>query len=88
MDQQIRVLVIDDDEPHAQAVAESLERVGYDCVVATSGREGIRLIEEQTFDIVLIARQPTATASLPDIAGAIAVLFSRARLWESPEASR
>ncbi len=53
MDQQIRVLVIDDDEPHAQAVAESLERVGYDCVVATSGREGIRLIEEQTFDIVL-----------------------------------
>ena len=36
MDQQIRVLVVDDDEPHAAAVAESLERVGYDCVVATS----------------------------------------------------
>jgi two-component system response regulator HydG len=53
MDQQIRVLVVDDDEPHAQAVAESLERVGYECVVATSGRDGIRLIEEQTFDIVI-----------------------------------
>ena len=53
MDQQIRVLVVDDDEPHAEAVAESLERVGYECVVATSGREGLRLIEEQTFDIVL-----------------------------------
>ncbi len=53
MDPQIRVLVVDDDEPHAQAVAESLERVGYDCVVAGSGREGLRLIEEQTFDIVL-----------------------------------
>jgi two-component system response regulator HydG len=53
MDPQIRVLVVDDDEPHAQAVAESLERVGYDCTVATSGREGIRLIEEQDFDIVL-----------------------------------
>src|SRR3954463_3384211 len=53
MDQQIRVLVIDDDEPHAQAVAESLERVGYECVVATSGREGLRLIEEQNFDIVI-----------------------------------
>ena len=25
MDQQIRVLVVDDDEPHAHAVAESLE---------------------------------------------------------------
>ena len=53
MDQQIRVLVVDDDEPHAEAVAESLERVGYECVVATSGREGLRLIEEQTFDIIL-----------------------------------
>ena len=53
MDQQIRVLVVDDDEPHAQAVAESLERVGYECVIATSGRDGIRMIEEQNFDIVL-----------------------------------
>src|SRR5271165_5128388 len=52
MDQQIRVLV-DDDEPHADAVAESLVRVGYECVVATSGREGLRLIEEQTFDIII-----------------------------------
>jgi two-component system response regulator HydG len=53
MDQQIRVLVVDDDEPHAEAVAESLERVGYECTVATSGRDGLRLIEEQNFDIVL-----------------------------------
>ncbi len=53
MDQQIRVLVVDDDEPHAQAVAESLERVGYECVIATSGRDAIHLIEEQDFDIVL-----------------------------------
>src|SRR4051812_21154883 len=53
MDQQIRVLVVDDDAPHAEAVAESLDRIGYECVVATSGREAIRLIEEQTFDIIL-----------------------------------
>jgi two-component system response regulator HydG len=53
MDQQIRVLVVDDDESHAEAVAESLDRVGYECVVATTGREGLRLIEEQTFDIVI-----------------------------------
>ena len=53
MDQQIRVLVVDDDESHAEAVAESLERVGYECVVAVTGREGLRLIEEQNFDIVL-----------------------------------
>ncbi len=53
MDQQIRVLVVDDDEGHAQAVAESLERIGYECAVATSGREGLRLVESQEFDIVL-----------------------------------
>ena len=53
MDPQIRVLVVDDDESHAEAVAESLERVGYDCVVASTGTEGLRLIEEQNFDIVL-----------------------------------
>ena len=52
MDQQIRVLVVDDDEPHAEAVAESLERW------ATSRRRhqrarGLRLIEEQTFDIII-----------------------------------
>jgi two-component system, NtrC family, response regulator HydG len=53
MEQPIRVLVVDDEEPHAQAVAESLERLGYECTVAASGREGVRLIEEQEFDIVL-----------------------------------
>ncbi len=53
MDQQIRVLVVDDEEPHAKAVAESLGRVGYECVVATSGGEALRLIEEQVFDIII-----------------------------------
>lgn len=53
MDAQIRVLVVDDDEPHADAVAESLRRVGYDCTVAVGGREAMRLIEEQNFDIVI-----------------------------------
>ena len=53
MDQQIRVLVVDDDEPHAEAVAESLQRVGYDCTVAISGRDALRIIEEQSFDIIV-----------------------------------
>jgi two-component system response regulator HydG len=51
--EKIRVLVVDDEESHAVAVAESLGRVGYDCVVATSGSEALRLIEEQVFDIVI-----------------------------------
>ncbi|HXY33325.1 MAG TPA: response regulator, partial [Planctomycetaceae bacterium] len=39
----IRVLIVDDDEAHAQAVAESLRRINCDCAVATSGARGIAL---------------------------------------------
>lgn len=49
----IRVLIVDDDEPHAQAVAESLNRVGYECTVAASGQRGIQLLESETYDIVV-----------------------------------
>src|SRR5215469_1705702 len=49
----MRVLIIDNDQGHAQAVSESLERVGYDCTVATSGTDGARQIEEQRFDIII-----------------------------------
>lgn len=53
MPDQIRVLVVDDQEMHAQAVAESLAKMGYDCTVATSGNEGIRQIENEDFDVVI-----------------------------------
>jgi two-component system response regulator HydG len=49
----LRVLIIDDDRFHAETVAESLARVGYDCIVATSGAAGARQIEEETFDVIL-----------------------------------
>lgn len=49
----IRVLVVDDQEMHAQAVAESLTRIGYDCTIATSGQEGLQKIENEDFDIVI-----------------------------------
>ena len=50
----IRVLIVDDDEAHAQAVAESLKRINCDCAVATSGAGGIALIEsENDFDVVV-----------------------------------
>lgn len=49
----IRVLIVDDDEAHAQAVAESLERVGYECTVAGSGERGLALIEKETYDAVV-----------------------------------
>jgi two-component system response regulator HydG len=49
----MRVLIIDNDAAHAETMAESLRRVGYDCTVATSGAEGARQIEREQFDLVI-----------------------------------
>jgi two-component system response regulator HydG len=50
----VRVLIVDDDEAHAQAVAESLERQGrYECTVANTGARGAALVESDAFDIVI-----------------------------------
>lgn len=49
----VRVLIVDDDELHAQAVAESLESVGCDCATANSGERGVALIESENFDVVV-----------------------------------
>ncbi len=47
------VLIVDNDQAHAETVAESLERVGFHCRVATSGKEGARMIEAAPFDVVI-----------------------------------
>jgi two-component system response regulator HydG len=49
----IRLLIVDNDEALARAMEESLAKVGYDCVVATSGPEGVRKIDTDTFDVVV-----------------------------------
>jgi two-component system response regulator HydG len=49
----IRVLIIDDDRFHAETVAETLRKVGYDCTVAFSGTEGSRRIEADEWDVIL-----------------------------------
>lgn len=52
-DETIRVLVVDDEVAHAHAVAESLERAGYECTVAASGADGLSKIQSEEFDIVI-----------------------------------
>lgn len=49
----VRVLVVDDDENHAEAVADSLTPHGYECQVAGSGEKGLALIESHEFDVVI-----------------------------------
>ena len=40
-DSKIPVLIIEDEEAHAEALAEALEREGYELTIATSGEEGL-----------------------------------------------
>ncbi len=52
-DKPIRVLVIDDDEGHAEALADGLEIDGHQCTIATSGSAGVEALAEHGFDAVL-----------------------------------
>jgi two-component system, NtrC family, response regulator HydG len=49
----VRVLVVDNDIVHARTMGEGLSRLGYQCVVAGSGTEGARRIEQESFDVVV-----------------------------------
>jgi len=48
-----RALIVDNDEAHAEVVAESLDRVGFQCQVATSGTAGAEMIAEKPFDVIV-----------------------------------
>ncbi|MEO2094887.1 MAG: response regulator, partial [bacterium] len=52
-EKRISVLVVDDDEGHAEALADGLEMDGHECIVATSGNAGISQLSERSFDAVL-----------------------------------
>lgn len=47
------ILVVEDKESMAQMLRETLESEGYSIVIARDGQEGIRLIKESRFDLVL-----------------------------------
>jgi two-component system response regulator HydG len=49
----LRLLVVDNEAAHARAMVESLEKVGYCCELATSGPEAAKLIERETYDIII-----------------------------------
>lgn len=49
----IEVLIVDNDAAHADVVAESLQRSGLSCQVATSGAKGAELIKQGHFDVVV-----------------------------------
>ncbi len=59
----ISVLVIDNDAAHAEAMAESLRSIGFDCTVASSGPEGAAMLEVGSYEIVI------TDLKMPEIGG-------------------
>jgi len=59
----IRALIVDNDEAHAETMADSLMRVGYQCTVATTGADGAAMLEKDTFEIVV------SDLKMPDVGG-------------------
>ena len=49
----IRILVVDNDPPLATAMVESVESVGYDISMATSGPDGLKMIQQNQYDVVI-----------------------------------
>jgi two-component system, NtrC family, response regulator HydG len=50
---ELRLLIVDNEAAHARAMSESLEKVGYQCDVATRGPDAAKMIERETYDIVI-----------------------------------
>jgi two-component system response regulator HydG len=73
----LRVLIIDDEEFHAETLAESLQRVGYECVVATTGSRGAKRIEQENWDVIL------TDLKMPDMDGLAILRKAKQELPES-----
>ena len=59
----IRVLIVDDDEAHAEALVDSLEIDGHQCEAVHSGGAAIERLGQQSFDAVL------TDLVMPDLSG-------------------
>ena len=48
-----KVLVVDDEEDFADVLSRYLEKSGMECATASSGKEALKMLEEQQFDLIL-----------------------------------
>jgi DNA-binding NtrC family response regulator len=50
----LRVLIIDDEKSFTEELSEFLKRSGYFCLEAGNGPEGIKMLREQTIDLLIL----------------------------------
>lgn len=50
----IRILIVEDEQPISDVIRWNLTKAGYECVCAYDGMEAADLLEEQSFDLILL----------------------------------
>jgi putative nucleotidyltransferase with HDIG domain len=73
-----RILVVDDEEAIREVVSTLLEAQGYECAVATNGRQALPMLEQNQFDLVL------SDIVMPDMNGLELLEHLRARDHDLP----
>jgi DNA-binding response OmpR family regulator len=73
-----RILIVDDERDLVDAYVRLLERSGHQCVGAFDANEAIRVIDAESFDLVI------TDLSLPDSSGIEIVRHARAKSRETP----
>ena len=61
--QNIRILIIDDENEFARTLMTRLQLRKYDSQMATSGQEGLEILKDHTFDVIVLDLR------MPDIDG-------------------
>ena len=49
----LAILVVDDEENHADVIAVSLEKLGATCQIAHSQADALKIIKEKYFDVII-----------------------------------
>ena len=49
----LAILVVDDEENHADVIAASLEKLGANCQIAYSQADALKIIKEHYFDVII-----------------------------------
>ena len=73
-----RILIVDDERDLVDAYVRLLERSGHQCVGAFDANEAIRVIDAESFDLVI------TDLSLPDSSGIEIVRHARAKSKNTP----
>lgn len=53
-DNMIKILIVEDEEPIANLIRMNLVKAGYQCEIASDGEEAANIIQERTFDLMLL----------------------------------